>query len=408
MCSSENAVVFGLQWGDEGKGKVATFLSRHYDLVVRYAGGSNAGHTVDYGDFKLIHHLVPSFDVRRNVAGYVANGVVLDLSVLRSEIEEIQDRFDLTDRLFVSNLAHVVLRVHKDLDSLMELKRGGAAIGTTKRGIGPAYADRVHRLGLRLCDFSSCELLQERVATLNHVYGELYGVEPLTNAEIEKLLDDYRSISDFVVAPLEFKRTLRDSRVLFESTQGVLLDVDFGTYPFVTSVNCGPSGIEAGVGFRINVGRRIGVFKAYTTRVGAGPFPTELRGGEGDELREAGGEYGATTGRPRRCGWLDLPLLRYAVEVSGCDEMVMTKADVLSGREKVKVGVRYRLGGRAIDVPTTLDSLANVDVEYVEFPGWGSLTDAKFTRFLAFVESEVGVKVKFLSTGSRVDDVVEI
>lgn len=400
-----NAVIFGLQWGDEGKGKITTKLSRDFNFVVRYSGGSNAGHTVEYPDFKLIHHLVPSFDVRADVKGYISNGVVIDLGVLKREIEELVNKgIEVENRLFISNLCHVVLPCHKLLDEKLESVKGSKAVGTTKRGIGPSYADKAHRVGLRLCDFENKIILDEKLEFIAMFYKNVYNISDIS---FDEVLHDYQYISKFVISPIQFKRDYRNASLLFEGTQGVLLDVDVGTYPYVTSSYCSTSGVEAGFGFPVTVDKKIGVFKAYLTRVGEGPFPTELYGSEGEVLRRVGKEYGTTTGRPRRCGWLDLPLLRYAIEVSGCDEMIITKADVLSGFEYVKVGVNYRLAGRKLEIPYNLQVLSEVEVDYVKLPGWKNLEDSNFDGFLKFIESEVGCKITMVSTGPGVDDLVE-
>jgi len=398
-------VCYGLQWGDEGKGKVTTYISKDYDYVVRYSGGSNAGHTVEYGEFKLVHHLVPSFDVRTQTKGYIGNGVVVDMQVLSDEIEELKKiGFDISQRIKISTLAHVVLPVHKILDEKLEMSKGSRAVGTTKRGIGPSYADKVHRIGLRLIDLQNEQIAIERLQLISELYKKLYSIEWY---EYDNVFEEYKKIKDYVISPIEMKRVLDSSNVLFEGTQGVLLDVDMGSYPYVTGTNCNVTGVEAGIGHPIKIDKRIGVFKAYLTRVGEGPFPTELFGTEGEELRKAGKEYGATTGRPRRCGWLDLPILKYAIEISGCDEMIMTKADVLSGMEKVKVGVRYKIDGKVVEMPTEISTLNNVEVEYVEFNGWKSLEDREFRKFVEFIESETGKKITYISTGAKVNDIVK-
>lgn len=401
-----NTVCFGLQWGDEGKGKVTTYLSKDYDYIVRYSGGSNAGHTVEYGDFKLIHHLIPSFDIRKEIKGYISNGVVVDLEVLNKEMEELKKMgFDISQRLWVSKLAHVVLPIHKILDEKMELARGDRAVGTTKRGIGPAYADRVHRIGIRLVDFENEDELKEKILTISSLYKELYGIEW---EEYDEVIEQYKDISNLIVSPLEMKSKLENSNVIFEGTQGVLLDIDMGTYPYVTGTFCNTTGVESGLGYATKLDKRIGIFKAYVTRVGEGPFPTELFGDEGEMLRQAGREYGATTGRPRRCGWLDLPLLKYAIEISCCDEMIMTKADVLSGMEKIKIGVRYDMHGKRIEMPFELSKTEEAQVEYMEFNGWKSLEDKEFEQFTKFIESETGVKISYISTGANVDQIIKL
>lgn len=401
-----NAVCYGLQWGDEGKGKVTTYLSKDFDYIVRYSGGSNAGHTVEYGDFKLVHHLVPSFDVRSNAKGYIANGVVVDFEVLVHEIEELKKLgFDISERIKISALAHVVLPVHKMLDEKIEKVKADKAVGTTKRGIGPAYADKVHRIGLRVVDFSNKSFAMEKLEFVSYMYKNLYGIDW---NDYDKLFEYYEKISNFVVYPAEMMKIFDNSKVLYEGTQGVLLDVDMGSYPYVTGSYCSTTGVESGIGFPAKIDKKIGVFKAYVTRVGEGPFPTELFGTQAEELRKAGKEYGATTGRPRRCGWLDLPLLKYAIQISGCSEMIMTKADVLSGMNKIKVGVRYNIDGKIIEVPYDVSSLSNVEVEYVEFNGWNDLNDSNFEKFCKFIQEETGVKISYISTGAKMNEIVKL
>ncbi len=401
-----NIVCYGLQWGDEGKGKVTTYLSREFDYVVRYSGGSNAGHTVNYGEFKLVHHLVPSFDIRKNTKGYIGNGVVVDLEVLVKEIEETKKLgFDVCDRIKISSIAHVVLPVHKMLDEKLEIVKGEKAVGTTKRGIGPAYADKVHRIGLRLVDLFDKKTALERLEFISKMYKNLYGIEW---SNYEKLYESFEKLSRLIVPPLDMKEEFKNANVLFEGTQGVLLDIDMGSYPYVTGSYCNTTGVESGLGFPIKIDKRIGVFKAYVTRVGEGPFPTELFGEEAEKIRVAGREFGATTGRPRRCGWLDLPILRYAIETSGCDEMIMTKADILSGLEKVKVGIRYLSNFKKFEMPNDISMIDKVTVEYIEFDGWKDLEDDNFAKFVDFIEKETGLKIAYISTGEKVDNIRKV
>lgn len=396
-----NRVVVGLQWGDEGKGKVVTYLSRYHDIVARFSGGANAGHTVNYGTFKVVHHLLPSADFTRNVGVAIGSGVLLDPQVLTEELRELKEKFpDYSGEIFISESAHVVLPVHKEMDRIIDevLK-----IGTTKRGIGPACADRVMRVNVRVAELGNEEKLRyflEKNLSLKKIYG--------VDFDAEKMMGDlstfYETIKDFVVSPVQLKRILEEKSVLFEGTQGVLLDLDVGTYPYVTSMNCSSSGVSAGMGFPVEVDEVLGVFKAYTTRVGEGPFPTELTGEEGEKLRKAGHEYGSTTGRPRRCGWLDLPLLRYAIEISGVDSLVMTKADVLNGFEKIKVCVRYSDGRDLV----SLRDLEKKEPVYEVFDGWKSLEDKNFERFVDFIERETGRPVRYISTGEKLEDIVEV
>ncbi len=404
----EKAVCFGLQWGDEGKGKVTTYLSKDFDYVIRYSGGSNAGHTVEYEDFKVVHHLIPSFNVFSECKGYIANNVVLDLEVIVNEIEALKALgFDVSKRLKISSHSNVVLPVHKMLDEKLEITRGSKAIGTTKRGIGPAYADKVHRINLRVKDLQNKESALEKMEYISHIYESLYGIKW---NECSRIFEFYEKIKDFVVSPLEIKPVLEKSSLLFEGTQGVLLDVDMGTYPYVTGTNCSVTGIEVGIGYPITLQRRIGVFKAYVTRVGEGPLPTELFGEEGENLRQAGKEYGATTGRPRRCGWLDLPLLRYAIEITGCNEMIMTKADVLAGMKSVKVCTKYvdTVTGEIVDMPVDVSELERYKPLYEEFTGWKDLENENFMKFKEFVEKQTGVKITHISTGAKIDQIIKI
>ncbi|MDK2949957.1 MAG: adenylosuccinate synthase [Thermotoga sp.] len=396
-----NRVVVGLQWGDEGKGKVVTYLSRYHDIVVRYSGGANAGHTVNYGTFKVVHHLLPSADFTRNVGVAIGNGVLLDPQVFTKELIELKERFpEYSGDIFISENAHVVLPVHKEVDQRVDevLK-----IGTTKRGIGPACADRVMRANVRIAelhDEKKARSLLEKNLSLKSLYNLTFDVEEV----LDDLLNFYNVIKGFVVSSIQMKRILEEKSALFEGTQGVLLDLDVGTYPYVTSMNCSSSGVSAGMGFPVKIDETIGVFKAYTTRVGEGPFPTELFGEEGEALRKAGHEYGSTTGRPRRCGWLDLPLLNYAIEVAGVDTLVMTKADVLNGFEKVKVCVRYKDGRELL----SLRDLDKKEPVYETFEGWKSLESKEFDRFVNFIEKETGKPIKYISTGEKIEDIVEV
>jgi len=396
--------VVGLQWGDEGKGKVVTYLSRKYDCVVRYSGGSNAGHTVDYGQFKLVHHLVPSADLRLRKGMYIASGVAVDLSVLLQEIEQIENLFPGSSELLqVSKQSHVVVPFYRELDGKIDVARS-EPVGTTRRGIGLCYANRALRFGIRLEDFEEEQSLEKRLAELTKVWN----LQVDTKLILSQLLDMYRRLSYLLIDSVEAFEKLRDKDLLFEATQGVLLDVDAGTYPYVTSTNCSSSGVQAGFGFPVRLDKVIGVTKAYTTRVGEGPFPTELKGEEGEKIRRLGGEYGATTGRPRRCGWLDFVLLRYAVKVSGCDELILTKADVLNGFERLAVCVAYDIDGVKVRDVKNLRNIHKAEPLYEEIEGWRDLGSLSFERFLKRIEQETGVKISHVSTGPKVEDIVEL
>ncbi|MDK2864663.1 MAG: adenylosuccinate synthase [Thermotogota bacterium] len=399
----KKVAVVGLQWGDEGKGKVVTGLSKDFDWVVRYSGGSNAGHTVVYDDnTRIVNHLIPSFDIRADTRGYIGAGVVVDPLELVEELKQLEKIFgNIDNRLRISNLCHVVLPPHKEIDALIDTRRS-RSIGTTRRGIGPVLANKAHRIGLRLVDLlkeNADRVLMEHSRDLEMLYGVKWN-------DYSTVLEAVEHLRPYVVEVLTSKRLLENASILFEGTQGILLDVDVGTYPFVTSSNCNVTGIEPGLGFPVDLDERLGVFKAYVTRVGEGPFPTELTGTYGDELRERGHEYGATTGRKRRCGWLDLPLLRFAIEVSGITGTIITKADVLNGIERLKVCVAYKAGGKNLEVPSDLSILQDVEPVYLDLKPWRDLSDPAFKNFLEFIEKETGVPVKYISTGPGVDEMI--
>ncbi|MGB9828571.1 MAG: adenylosuccinate synthase [Thermotoga caldifontis] len=399
-----NSAVIGLQWGDEGKGKVVTYLSRDYDCVVRYSGGSNAGHTVDYGPFKLVHHLVPSADARLKKGMYIACGVAVDLKVLLEEIEQLESFFPQgSEFLRVSKQAHVVVPFYRELDGKIDSARS-EPVGTTRRGIGLCYANRALRFGLRLEDFEDEELLERKLRELARVWN----LQIDTKSVLKELIESHRRISHLLIDSVEAFEDLKGKNLLFEGTQGVLLDVDVGTYPYVTSTNCSSTGVQAGFGFPVRLDKIIGVMKAYTTRVGEGPFPTELKGEEGERIRKLGREYGATTGRPRRCGWLDFVLLRYAVKVSGCNEVILTKADVLNGFEKLAVCVAYEIDGVRVRDVKNLRNIHKAVPVYEEIQGWTDLESPSFERFVKRIEQELGVRISHVSTGSRIDDMIAL
>lgn len=398
------SAVIGLQWGDEGKGKIVTYLSRDFDCVIRYSGGSNAGHTVDYGDFKVVHHLLPSADLKKRKMMYIGPGVVTDFDVLIDEIEQI-DQFlpHARSLLRISKQAHVVLPIYKELDEKIDKSRL-AAIGTTRRGIGLSYANRALRCGLRIQDLENTSRTKDFIEELSRIWQVNVDAQKI----LEELMTRYNKIHDLLIDSLKAVKNLKDKDLLFEGTQGVLLDVDVGTYPYVTSTNCSSTGIQAGFAYPIKIDQIYGVMKAYTTRVGEGPFPTELRGEEGERLRKLGGEYGATTGRPRRCGWLDLVLLKYAVELSGCTSLILTKADILSGYEKIPICVAYKINGKIFEELDNLEFIDQAEPVYEIFDGWKTLHSKEFERFVAKIEKEIGVKFSHISTGPKVDEIIKI
>ena len=413
----EKLVVLGAQWGDEGKGKIVDLLSENFEITVRYQGGSNAGHTVVINDQKFILHLLPTGMLHRHVLGVIAQGMVVDLEVLEEEVKSLEERgIPVKDRLIISDRAHLVMPYHKLLDSLFERKKG---IGTTLRGIGPAYMFKYGRRGIRISDLADerrfYELLKDNLEFVKSICEKVFCENfSLELEEIyEKQLRIYEKFKDNVADVLQLF-TKNQKSVLFEGAQGTLLDVDMGTYPYVTSSNSSALGLSNGTGLPPNYfadAYFLGVTKAYTTRVGEGPFPTELRGEEGERLRELGGEYGSTTGRPRRCGWLDLVALRYAVQVNGLHGFVLTKLDVLDGFEEVKVAVAYEYEGERIEhFPASYSVLSKVKPIYETFKGWKRSTKGirspeelppEARDYINFIEEYTGVPVVMLSTGPK-------
>ncbi|MEZ5987938.1 MAG: adenylosuccinate synthase [Planctomycetota bacterium] len=413
-------LVFGAQWGDEGKGKIIDLLAEEADLVVRYSGGNNAGHTVVVGDTRYALHLLPSGILRPGTRNIIGNGVVIDPWHLAEEIKGLRGLGVPVvpgENLLISPCAHMVLPYHKEQDRITEEVRGKGKIGTTGRGIGPCYQDRANRTGLRMGDLLEPAYLKERLTAAvvwkNHFLAG-FGHPPL---DADRLYDDLRAACAELVPAIQdtslmLRRALRDGRtkVLFEGAQGLMLDVDLGTYPYVTSTSVAAGGVGGGAGVSPRaVARVLGVAKAYATRVGEGPFPTELTGPEGAMLGERGREFGTTTGRPRRCGWLDLVALRYAIEVTGCTELALTKLDVLSGQPVVRLGTAYEIDGRRHDdFPAGLPGLARAQVQYQEMEGWtedlGAMRSfdelpAPAQAYVERLERELGVGIPILSIG---------
>jgi adenylosuccinate synthase len=416
-------VVVGAQWGDEGKGKVVDLYAPYAELVVRYAGGANAGHTLVVGGEKLILHLIPSGILHEQTKCVVGQGTVIDPAVFLKEIEALSERGVGTNgRLLVSQRAHVVLPHHKLIDELRE-KRSGGAIGTTKRGIGPCYEDKVARRGIRMGDLlDRSGLLSKLAANLEcwrPVAEDLGGTLPTAEevatryAELGKALRAY--IGD--AAAIVRASVRANEKILLEGAQGTMLDIDNGTYPFVTSSNAVAGGACAGAGIGpTQIRSAIGIAKAYTTRVGGGPFPTELEDEIGQQLRDAGAEYGSTTGRPRRCGWLDLVALRHAVAVNGLSELAITKLDVLTVLPELKVCVAYELDGERLEYPP-FERVEDVKPIYETLEGWDeellacrSRADlpAAAQRYLDRIESEVGCRVGVVSVGPDRQDTADL
>ncbi|MCY1076544.1 adenylosuccinate synthase [Archangium lansingense] len=420
-----NVVVIGAQWGDEGKGKVVDLLTEHAQVVVRFQGGNNAGHTLVVGGQKTVLHLIPSGILHQGKTCVIGNGVVLDPAVLVKELDALKERGFLKDdsHFLISDNAHVIFPWHKLLDTYREKARGVSAIGTTGRGIGPAYEDKVARRGIRVRDLLNPERLRKRIdERLPGVRDELRELcraanEASPELDAEKYQQEFAALGDRLrphvtdVSLYLAGQVQRGARILFEGAQGTLLDVDHGTYPFVTSSNCvaGNAAVGSGLG-PTTIDKVMGISKAYTTRVGGGPFPTELTDETGDRLRKVGDEFGATTGRPRRCGWLDGVVLRYAVRVNGLWGMALTKLDVLSGLKTLQICNAYELDGKRItELPGDYEDLARVKPLYETLPGWDDKLSGVRTfdelpeaakRYVRRVEEISGVPVVCISVGA--------
>ncbi len=417
-------VVVGAQWGDEGKGKIVDLMSEEADVVARYQGGPNAGHTVVVDSKTFVLHLIPSGILRPNAVCYIGNGVVIDCDALRQERESLlQQGIHVDGRLFVSLSAHVILPDHRALERLTETGPEAARIGTTGRGIGPAYTDKAGRVGMRVADLLDPDLREERVRGLRERTRKLVGpdasLEPLEAVLARCAQDDelLRGMSVNVSHALD--AALRaGKRVLLEGAQGTHLDLDHGTYPYVTSSSATAGGACTGVGIGpTRIDEVIGVAKAYATRVGNGPFPSELHGEVAEKLREEGNEYGATTGRPRRCGWFDVVAIRHAVRVNGLSQLVITKLDVLDDMPEIQVVVEYEIGNRRVsEMPESLGELSSARPIRESFPGWRAPTSAarhwedlprEARRYLDRLEELAGVPIRLVSVGSGRDQNVQ-
>jgi adenylosuccinate synthase len=414
-------VVVGAQWGDEGKGKIVDYVAASFDYVARYAGGHNAGHTVIYDGRRFVLQLIPCGILRPGRNAVIGSGVVVDPAALMGELNSLEQAgIDVNGRLHISNRAHLILPFHRQLEKAAESARGAARIGTTSRGIGPAYEDKMARHGLRVCDLMDAERFREKLGRLaceeNKLFRAAYGAELDAGCAADEYLAHAERMRPFVKdASLLLNEALnRGSSVLFEGAQGTMLDIDHGTYPFVTSSNATAGGACTGLGVApTRVTGVMGITKAYTTRVGSGPFPTEMPELEAEEMRNRGNEFGAVTGRPRRCGWLDLALLRYSVMVNGINSLVVTKLDVLDKQREIQVCVGYRYKGSALrEMPAAAEDLAKVSPEYRALPGWLAPTEgvrdpALLPRpamdYLRFISEQLGVEIGMVSTGPERD-----
>jgi len=417
-------VLLGAQWGDEGKGKATDILGDRVDYVVRYQGGNNAGHTVVIGDQKYALHLLPSGILSPNVVPVIGNGVVIDPAVLLEEIKGLNERGIDTSKLVISSNAHLITPYHRTIDKVSERFLGKAKIGTTGRGIGPAYADKISRIGIRVQDLFDESILEKKIESAlrdkNQVLTKVFNRKEM---ETQEVLEEYRSYAEILRpyiadTPLLLNKALDAGKtVLLEGSQGTLLDVDHGTYPFVTSSNPTAGGACTGSGIGpTKIERVIGIVKAYTTRVGSGPFPTELENEDGEKLRTIGHEYGTTTGRNRRCGWYDAPIARFAVRINGLTDFFLTKLDVLTGWEKIPVCVAYEIDGKRVEeVPSSQTDFHHAIPIYEYLPGWSediskarTISDLpKNARdYITFLEEISGAPMSAIGVGPGRDETI--
>ncbi|MEY8780798.1 adenylosuccinate synthase [Allomuricauda sp. XS_ASV26] len=410
-------LLLGLQWGDEGKGKIVDVLTKEYDIIARFQGGPNAGHTLEFDGIKHVLHTIPSGIFHKNAINIVGNGVVIDPVIFKKELDNLEKfNIDIESKLFISRKAHLILPTHRLLDAASEASKGKAKIGSTLKGIGPTYMDKTGRNGMRVGDleFDDWKTKYRALADKHEAMIDFYDVDIQYNLEeLEtEFCEGVETLKKLTFIDSEeyiFKAQAEGKKILAEGAQGSLLDIDFGTYPFVTSSNTTAAGACTGLGVAPNnIKRVLGIFKAYTTRVGSGPFPTELFDEDGAKMAKIGNEFGATTGRPRRCGWLDLVALKYAVQINGVTELMMMKADVLSGFESIKVCTAYSYKGEQIQhLPYNIEK-EYVTPVYTELKGWSQnltkLSKAEdipntLNEYIGFLEEQLNVPIKIVSVG---------
>ncbi len=424
MTRNPFTVILGAQWGDEGKGKLVDIMSANFDIVARATGGANAGHTVyvktETETKKFIFHLLPSGLLYPHVSCVIGNGVVLSVPSMFEEIEELKGKgYDVEARVKISDRVALLFDYHKMIDGAQEDSKGTSKVGTTRRGIGPCYADKINRRGLRLCDLAHWDSFVEKFKANVAWHQKVYGFEYDTETELKF----YETVRERLLAMMVDGAFVLDEaiaagkKVLVEGANATLLDIDHGTYPFVTSSSPSVGGVFTGTGLAPrDLGDAIGIVKAYMTRVGSGPFPTELLDALGDSIREAGGEYGSTTGRPRRCGWFDVPMTKYSVRLNGFTALNLTKLDVLDDLDEIKIAVSYTLDRKVLQsIPASLEDLARVEVQYETLPGWKtSLKDVtswealpeNAKNYVLRLESLLGCPLKYIGVGQRRDQLL--
>ena len=410
-------LILGLQWGDEGKGKIVDVLTKDYDIIARFQGGPNAGHTLEFDGIKHVLHTIPSGIFHDNKLNIIGNGVVIDPVIFQNEIEKLDElKVDLNDKLLISRKAHLILPTHRLIDKASELSKGKKKIGSTLKGIGPTYMDKTGRNGLRVGDLELDGWDEKFEALTNKHLNIINNFNVDIEFNIDELKREFQASLDFLkkITFIDSEHYLNESidsgkKILGEGAQGSLLDIDFGTYPYVTSSNTTSAGACTGLGIAPNkINEVFGIFKAYTTRVGSGPFPTELHDAIGQRMAKVGNEFGATTGRPRRCGWLDLVSLKHSITVNGVTELIMMKGDVLSGIEKIKVCTKYNYKGTNVDYLPFSILEENITPIYEEIDGWEEditkvntyeYLPLNFKNYIKFLEDRLKLKIKIISVG---------
>jgi len=424
----ENVVIVGAQWGDEGKGKITDYYAEKSDIVVRFQGGNNAGHTIELDDEKFKLHLLPSGILREDKQAVIANGVVVDPGVLLNEIEELESRGIDTSNLVLSDRASLIMPYHKAMDELEEKLKGNLKAGTTKKGIGPCYSDKVARFGIRVVDLYNKEALKDKLETIVPIKNKIFeAYEEDYHWDVEELYQDHLEYGERLKGYVEdvsvlLDRAIKNGRnILFEGAQGTHLDIDHGVYPYTTSSNttAAAASLGSGIGPK-NIDSVIGIVKAYTSRVGTGPFPSELEGDLGDRIREKGGEYGTTTGRPRRVGWLDLVMLKYSKRVNSLTEIALTNIDVLSGLDEIKICVGYKHEGETIEeFPADIEAMYEYEPVNKTFKGWEEQDWQEISEkgydylpdevisYIDFIEESLDVPITYISVGPKRDQTIK-